>query len=235
MATSPERLAPNVYRIDGIRLSSAVNVFAVAAGDGWTLVDTGVGSSARRIQAALGALGVRPAALRRIYLTHHHMDHVGGLPGMHAWAPDAEIVASEHEAEVIAGRRPMDRPTGGMMRFMARWNRLTPVPVSRAVSEGDTVAGFRVVSTPGHSLGHTSLLSEEHGLLLTGDAFGALRRRVRVGVVRAFCAAAALAGRSADKLLEEEYRTVAFSHGRVLRDDPKEVLRRAVASFPSDV
>jgi hypothetical protein len=55
-----------------------------------------------------------------------------------------------------------------------------------------------------------------------------------VGVVRAFCADAALAGRSADKLLEEEYRTVAFSHGRVLRDDPKEVLRRAVASFPSD-
>jgi glyoxylase-like metal-dependent hydrolase (beta-lactamase superfamily II) len=234
MATSPERLAPNVYRIDAVGVSDLINVFAVAGSDGWTLVDTGMGGSARRIQAALGALGVKPESLRRIYLTHQHSDHVGGLPGMHAWAPGAEIVASEHEAEVIAGRRPMDPPAGGVMRFLARWNQLTPVPVSRTVSEGEAVAGFRVVSTPGHSLGHTSLLSEQHGLLLTGDAFGAFRRRVRVGVFRAFCADPAMARRSADKLLEEEYGTVAFGHGRTLRDDPREVLRQAVATCRSD-
>src|SRR5438309_6154814 len=110
MATSPEQLAPNVYRIDAIGLASMVNVFAIAGEGGWTLVDTGTGGSPRRIQAALASLGIRPEHLRRIYLTHHHSDHVGGLPGMHAWAPDAEIVAPEHEAEIIEGSGPWTRP-----------------------------------------------------------------------------------------------------------------------------
>ncbi|HZU15881.1 MAG TPA: MBL fold metallo-hydrolase, partial [Candidatus Dormibacteraeota bacterium] len=91
------------------------------------------------------------------------------------------------------------------------------------------IAGFRVVATPGHSLGHTSLVSDERGLLLTGDAFGAMPRRLRVGVRRAFCADPALARRSAEKLLEEDYRVVAFSHGPVLRGDPKSRLRQVVA------
>src|SRR2546428_4926765 len=158
MATGPEELANGVYRIDAIGISYAINVLAVAGRDGWTLVDTGLSGSPKRIQLALTALGVRPAALARIYLTHHHQDHIGGLPGMRAWAPDAEIVASDHEAEIIAGKRPMDPSANRLMRFGQRWNTLPTVPVNRTVQDGQVIAGFRVIATPGHSLGHTSLL-----------------------------------------------------------------------------
>lgn len=48
---------------------------------------------------------------------------------------------------------------------------------------------------------------------MTGDAFGAMPRKLRVGVRQAFCADPAMAKGSAEKLLAEEYRTVAFSHG----------------------
>jgi glyoxylase-like metal-dependent hydrolase (beta-lactamase superfamily II) len=229
MATRPEKLANGVYRIDAIGLSNMVNVFAIAGGEGWTLVDTGIGGSPGRIQAALTALGIRPAHLRRIYLTHHHSDHVGGLPGMREWAPDAEIVAPEHEAEIIEGKRPMDPSSTRPFRVLQRLGKLPAVPVSRTVGEGESVAGFRVIATPGHTLGHTSLLSGELGLLLTADAFGAMPRKIRVGVRRSFCTDPALARRSAEKLLEEQYTTVAFSHGRVLREDARDRLRQVVA------
>jgi glyoxylase-like metal-dependent hydrolase (beta-lactamase superfamily II) len=86
-----------------------------------------------------------------------------------------------------------------------------------------------VIATPGHTLGHTSLLFERHGLLLTADAFGAMPRKVRVGVRKGFCADPALAKRSVETLLAEDYATVVFSHGRVLRENPKDQLREIVA------
>lgn len=82
--------------------------------------------------------------------------------------------------------------------------------------EGDVVAGFRVVLTPGHTSGHASLLRDEDGLLFTGDAFGALLRKVRVGVYKAPCMEPAEARRSSRSLLEEEFDTVVMSHGRPL-------------------
>jgi glyoxylase-like metal-dependent hydrolase (beta-lactamase superfamily II) len=224
-----EELAPGIYRIDAVGPSAVVNVFAIRGHEGWVLVDAGLPGSPRRIQRALGDLGVQPGALTTIYLTHHHQDHIGGLPEMCRWAPDAEVVASEYEAEIIAGDRPMDRSHSPLFRFLQRWNSLPVVPVSRRVEEGARIGGLQVVATPGHSLGHTSLLADEHGLLLTGDAFGAMLRHVRVGVRRSLCADPAMAKRSAEKLLEEDYSVVAFSHGPVLRDDPKTYLRRVVA------
>lgn len=231
---SPEEIAPGVYRVDAFGLSYSINVFAIAGADGWTLIDTGLAGSPRRIRAALAALRVEPADLACIYLTHHHLDHIGGLPGMRAWAPDAEILAPEHEAEIIAGKQRLDPSSNRAFRLIQGWGKLPVVPVSRSVREGDTVAGFRVIATPGHSLGHTSLLSDEHSLLLTADAFGAMPRKLRVGVRKAFCADPAMAKRSAEKLLAKEYKTVAFSHGPVFRDNPKDRLRQIVAECRYD-
>lgn len=229
MAMRPEELAPGIYRIDAIGLPYAINVFAVAGDNGWTLVDTGLSGSAKRVRAALTALDVAPAALACIYVTHHHLDHVGGLPGMRAWAPEAEILAPEHEADIIAGKQPADPSSNRVMQALQGWTTLPVTPVRRTLREGETVAGFRVIATPGHSLGHTSLLSDEHALLLTADAFGALPRKIRVGVRKAFCTDPAMARRSAEKLLDEQFATVVFSHGPVLRKTGRDRLARIVA------
>ena len=228
MARVPEEIAPGVYRIDTIAIPNGISVLLVADTDGWTLIDAGVRSGALRIQEALSTLGAGPQDLRRIYLTHHHNDHISGLPAVRWWATEAEVVSSEHEAHIISGERPFDPPSSALIRSFARRGRLPAVPVDRVVHEGDSIAGFRVIDTPGHKHGHTSLINEQNGLLFTGDAFGGLPFKVRVGVRKFVCTDRAEAQRSAEKLLREEFSTVVFSHGRTVREDAKQHLSEIV-------
>ena len=107
MADSPERVARGVYRVDAVGLANVINVLLIEDEDGWTLVDTGVGSSAGRIKNALVALGSGPEGLKRIFLTHQHDDHIGGLKGVLEWASGAEVSATEHEAAVVSGQREL--------------------------------------------------------------------------------------------------------------------------------
>ena len=227
MAKVPEQSAAGVYRVDTLPFPNAISCLLVRDSDGWTLVDAGPLGSALRIQRALAVLEVGPKDLSRIYLTHHHWDHIGGLPDVLWWATEAEVVASEYEARVISGRRPPDPYSSPLAPFVlgARfyiWRQsIPPVAVDRVVQEGDSIAGFRVIATPGHTLGHTSLLREQDGLLFAGDAFGSVPFKLRVGVRKEACTDPAEAQRSAEKLVKEEFTTAVFSHGKPLTDDAK--------------
>lgn len=214
--------------MDAIGLSNSISVLLVEGDNGWTLIDTGVRGSAGRIREALVALGGRPEELRHIYITHHHIDHLGGLPGVRGWAPDAEVVASEHEAMIISGKRNPDRSSGAVFRLANRFMKLPVVPVDHLVAEGEIVAGFRILLSPGHTLGHTSLLRDEDGLLVAADAFGAMVSKVRVGGLKASCTDPPLAKRSAEKILAEEFDTVVMTHGRPIRAGARRRLEETV-------
>jgi glyoxylase-like metal-dependent hydrolase (beta-lactamase superfamily II) len=223
-----EPIAPGVYRVDAVPLPNAVSVLLLENDDGWTLVDTGLGASVGRIKDALAALGSGAGDLKRIFITHHHVDHIGGLPDLLAWAPEAEVGMSEYEAEIVSGVRPPDPSSNPLFRFMTSNATLPTAPVGRILHEGDLVSGFRVVSTPGHTLGHVSLLRDADGLLFTGDAFGALPK-LKVGGVKSLCADPPLAKRSAEKLVAEPLSTVVMTHGPVLRHGARGRLREVVA------
>ena len=228
--TAPERVASGVYRVDAIGMSNAISVLLLEDRDGFALVDTGLGSSAGRIREALAGLGGKPEDLKRIYITHHHPDHIGGLPGVLEWGPHAEVVAPGHEAEIVSGEREPDPASSPLFRFFSRFQNLSTVAVDRVAREGDVVAGFRVISTPGHTLGHTSLLRDEDGLLFTGDAFGTLLRKVRVGGTKAACTDPPQAKRSAERLLAQDFDTVVMTHGKPLYAGARRQLNEAVAS-----
>jgi glyoxylase-like metal-dependent hydrolase (beta-lactamase superfamily II) len=198
---APQNLAPGVYRVDAFRFSNFISVLLLQNDDGWTLVDTGVDSSVGRIEEALASLGSGPRDLKRIFITHQHDDHTGGLKGLLEWAPHAEVGASEHEAKVISNELPYDPSDNRFVRYMTRNAEPPGVPVARTLGEGDLVSGFRVISTPGHTPGHVSLLRDADGLLFTADAFGCLPRKLRVGLIKALCTDPPMAKRSAQKLL----------------------------------
>jgi glyoxylase-like metal-dependent hydrolase (beta-lactamase superfamily II) len=228
VATMPERIAPGVYRVDAIGFKNAINVLLLENDDGWTLVDTGVAGSVGRIKNALSALGSGPGDLKRIFVTHHHDDHTGGLKGLLEWGPGAEVGATAHEAEVVSGQSGFDPPSNSFFRYMSSNAQPPGVPVGKVLREGDLVSGFRLVSTPGHTLGHASLMRDSDGLLFTADAFGCLPRKIRVGVRKALCTDPPLAKRSAQKLLAEDFATVVMAHGPVLREDARARLQKAV-------
>jgi glyoxylase-like metal-dependent hydrolase (beta-lactamase superfamily II) len=227
MARSPEKIAAGVYRVDTIRIPNAINVLLLENDDGWTLVDTGAEGEANRIRDTLASLGSGPEGLKRIFLTHHHPDHIAGLEGLNEWAPDAELGATEYEALVISGNLPPAVPSNPILRRLADQDMPT-FPVGKILREGDFVSGFRIVSTPGHSPGHVSLLRDADGLLFTADAFGCLPWKIRVGVRKGLCTDPPMARRSAQKLLGERFATVVMAHGPVLRSDARARLQRAV-------
>jgi glyoxylase-like metal-dependent hydrolase (beta-lactamase superfamily II) len=224
----PEKMAPGVYRVDAIGFRYAISVLLLENDDGWTLVDTGVAGSVERIKNALTSLGSGPGDLKRVFITHQHDDHTGGLKGLLEWAPGAEVGATAHEADVVSGRRGLDPPSNAFFRRMSSGARPVGVPVGKVLREGDLVSGFRLISTPGHTLGHASLLRDSDGLLFTADAFGCLPRKIRVGVRKALCTDPSLAKRSAQKLLAEDFTTAIMAHGPVLRGDARSRLHRVV-------
>ena len=71
-----------------IKRFNSVNCYLVRESEGLTLVDTAL-AAARIIREAARHLG---QPIRRILLTHAHLDHVGSLDALKKLMPDAQIL-----------------------------------------------------------------------------------------------------------------------------------------------
>jgi glyoxylase-like metal-dependent hydrolase (beta-lactamase superfamily II) len=181
-------LMPGVHVVDDVAMAGrpgTVNVcLLIWKGEG-TLVDAGFPGITGPLLRTLEEVGIAPAAVRRIIVTHHHSDHTGGLAEAVALT-GAEVWAHEDDAGFIDGTatRPGPRPEvlaqmqAGMsdeQRAAAVQRHMTgpePVPVTLRLAGGETLdvhGGLRVLHTPGHTPGHLSLFLPELSLLLAGD------------------------------------------------------------------
>ena len=108
-------------------------------------------------------------------------------------------------------------------------------PVARALHEGDDVAGFTVLDTPGHSPGHVSYWRESDRVLLCGDVMWGWNAFLMRGPIREPFAVlspdARLNRASARRIVELEPALVCFGHGPPLREPAK--LAAAVAQLPA--
>ncbi len=145
-----------------------INAYLIREGDGLTLIDTGIASCAPAILAAARAAG---APIRRIALTHAHMDHAGALDALRAALPEAEILVPTREARFLAGDLtldPAEELPGAKLR--GSWPKATTRP-TRELAAGDHVGSLRVVAAPGHTPGLVAYFDERDGTLIAGDAF----------------------------------------------------------------
>src|SRR5579884_998020 len=138
----------------------AINVYLV----GDVLVDAATRHAGGRILRQLKGRTVTTHAL-----THAHPDHQGASHevcetlGIPLWCGELDAAAVE-SGEVAA-------PGGGLGSLLGRMWAGPPHPVARRLQEGDEVAGFTVLDTPGHSAGHVSYWRASDRTLICGDVF----------------------------------------------------------------
>ena len=171
-----------------------VNAYAIEHRDGVILVDTGASASFMRLPRwhpyfrfcvrfdiepeeeagpQLKALGIGSADVKRVVLTHLHIDHDGGLSHF----PTSEILVSPAELRRAAG-------VAGQLRghLPQRWPKaFDPKPLilddgpygpfprsKRLTADGAIVA----VATPGHTRDHLSVIVEDgdKAVFIAGDA-----------------------------------------------------------------
>jgi glyoxylase-like metal-dependent hydrolase (beta-lactamase superfamily II) len=124
------------------------------------------------IERRLAAIGVRPADIRRVVVSHLHADHSGYLELFR----DAEFFVHEDEFTQRVKRCALDDASAGSNGDIAfwislglRWN-LIP----REEAERELLPGVRVLNFgPGHSFGMLGLLAalpKTGKILLAGDA-----------------------------------------------------------------
>jgi glyoxylase-like metal-dependent hydrolase (beta-lactamase superfamily II) len=150
-----------------------VNCYLVRESDGFTLIDTGLSGSEKDILAAAESAG---APIRRILLTHAHVDHVGSVDALAAALPGVELIANERSLPLL--RKPADkslRPDEPQDGFGGGLPGIT-TPVTHLVEDGELYGSLRVIATPGHIPGHLAFLDERDGTLYAGDELVAIGR-----------------------------------------------------------
>ena len=184
MVSVIQPIVPGVYRVPGV----VANSYLVVDSAGALLIDAGLPYSHRRILKALQELGLEPAALKTVLLTHADRDHVGGAADLRT-ATGARVLAGALEGEAMASATETRRVVlPGVMRGLFEaasrlaFAQVTPVTPDGALSDGDELAGWggvKVLHTPGHTPGHMSYYLPERGVLFAGDSMRSFGGRLR--------------------------------------------------------
>ncbi len=151
-----------------------LNGYAISSGRDVVLVDTGIGDAAvgvmqsyaaewrmsvRSIDEALADHGLEVGDITYLVSTHLHLDHFGqhaALKGTPFVVQAAELARARRETPIL----------GEFFEFSG-------AVITEVDGDQDLVDGVRLLATPGHTIGHQSLLVT-HGDgttdLLVGDA-----------------------------------------------------------------
>jgi glyoxylase-like metal-dependent hydrolase (beta-lactamase superfamily II) len=153
-----------------------VHSFLLRHPDGLALIDTGIGHFGRppydvssAIDEELDAVGVSPADVGHIVLTHLHADHAGGAcrPDGSPRFPNARHHVHPDDWSFFAEQRTPDDFTG---RFaMAEMEELGMLDLD--ATDREVLRGVRLRHAPGHTPGHRVVQLDDGNdtLLMTGD------------------------------------------------------------------
>jgi hydroxyacylglutathione hydrolase len=160
-----KELADGVYLLRGFP-PNGINVYLV----GDVLIDAATRQGERRIMRQITGRKLSAHAL-----THAHPDHQGSSHaicerlGIPLWCGQGDVPAMETPGGIANSQAP-----GWLNWFQQRFWTGPPHPVARALVEGDEVAGFTVLESPGHSRGQVAYWRESDRVLILGDVLNGM-------------------------------------------------------------
>ncbi len=169
------------------------NAWAIAAGKGFVLVDTGMHEerSMEELERALQQVGLALERVSLVACTHAHSDHWGQAgpicdrAGCELWLhPNHQhAIANASDPEAALARRlevarQCGVPEAALRRYAERAKDM-PSGVARLLEPDRSLlpgvqietdlGSWTVIETPGHAPSHVCLFQPEHRLLISGD------------------------------------------------------------------
>jgi hydroxyacylglutathione hydrolase len=222
-----KQLAEGVHQLKGWP-ANGINVYLVED----VLIDAATRQAEKRIMRQIAGHKLSAHAL-----THAHPDHQGSSHAIcerlqiPLWCGQGDVPAMETPHGVRNSQAP-----GWLNWLQQRYWTGPPHPVARALVEGDDVAGFTVLESPGHSRGQVAYWRESDRVLILGDVLNNMN--VLTGIPglheppEVFTPEPARNRASARRLAELRPRLTCFGHGAPLRDPGK--LAEFIATMPTD-
>lgn len=158
----PREVTNNIYLVGGHDITSPMDcaIYLLDLGD-LLLIDAGAGTSYDEIVLNIEGLGLDPAKLTAIILTHCHIDHIGGAPKFRENF-GCQIIMHHLDAA------PVEEGDGRMTA--ASWYRLRfpPMPVDIKIQQEEERLRFGdqetiCLHTPGHTPGSISVYLDRGG------------------------------------------------------------------------
>lgn len=153
-----------------------------------SLLFRGLRPARKSFDEQLRELGIDPGSVRSVLMTHLHVDHTSGmrlLPNARFTISRAEWLSTQAKLPAARGYVPSHLPPANRVDLVdleLAGEPFGPFPKTHDLLGDGTI---RLISTPGHTRGHVSVLlrrSDDGSTLLVGDAAYTLRS-IREGIL----------------------------------------------------
>lgn len=222
-----ERVVNGVYFIageDDFMPDSHVYVIGEPDSHDLTMVDAGLfGKGVKKIHAIKKA-GIRPGDIKRIIMTHTHLDHLGALKEIKEEIPHIELWVHKTEGEQLESGD--ERTVYGMEMFRQMFQMqfgIKPgkfrLKVHRKLEGGENLnlggMRWRVIHIPGHSMGSIGLYNPHKMILIPGDVIYA---DYNIGRFDLFGASGEQLKESLFSLAKLKIRVLLPGHNRIVKN-----------------
>jgi metallo-beta-lactamase class B len=143
--TEPVRIVGPIYYVG----THGLGVYLITTPAGHILLDGGMASSAKDIEASIRKLGFQPEDIRMLLITHAHVDHAGTTAYFKRLS-DATFAVMARDLENMKSGGKTDPMYGSNPAFY-----FPPVKADRVLKDGDRVSLGNVTMTARLTAGHT--------------------------------------------------------------------------------